>query len=143
MTQTEICAFEELKHHICEAPVLVSPMFGEPFRLYTDTSQFSVGSCLAQSDEHNVEHAVAYGSQKLTPTQCAWSTIEKEAYAVVCALKQFRPITFGSQISVFTDHNPLKYLAECAPKSAKLTRWALQYKNPMSLLITQRDQQIA
>ena len=125
MTQIEICAFEELKGLICEAPVLAAPRFGEPFRLYTEASQFSVGSCLAQTDEHNIQHAVAYGSQKLTPTQCAWSTIEKEAYAVVWALKRFRPIIFGSQISVFTDHNPLKYLAECAPKSAKLTRWAL------------------
>ena len=28
MTQTEICAFEELKRRVCEAPVLVSPRFG-------------------------------------------------------------------------------------------------------------------
>jgi len=125
MTQTEICAFEELKRHISEAPVLAAPRFGEPFRLYTDASQFSVGSCLAQTDKDNIEHAVAYGSQKLTPTQCAWSTIERESYAVVWALKRFRPIIFGSQISVFTDHNPLQYLSECAPKSAKLTHWAL------------------
>jgi len=125
MTQAEICAFEELKHRICNAPVLVAPRFGEPFRLYTDAGQISVGSCLAQTDEQNVEHAVAYGSQKLTAAQSAWSTIEREAYAVVWALKRFHSIIFGAQISVFTDHNPLKYLAECAPKSAKLTRWAL------------------
>lgn len=26
---------------------------------------------------------------------------------------------------MFSDHNPLTYLNDCAPKSAKLTRWAL------------------
>ena len=26
---------------------------------------------------------------------------------------------------VFTDHDPLSYLNECIPKSAKLTRWSL------------------
>ena len=31
---------------------------------------------------------------------------------------------FDASITVLTDHNPLKYLAE-SPKSAKLTRWAL------------------
>jgi len=80
-------------------------VFGEPFRLYIDASQFSVR--LAQTDMYNIGHAVAYGSQKLTQTQCAWSNIERDAYAVVWALKRFRPIIFGSQISVFTDHNPL------------------------------------
>ena len=28
-------------------------------------------------------------------------------------------------MTIFSDHNPLVYLRECAPKSAKLTRWAL------------------
>jgi len=28
-------------------------------------------------------------------------------------------------MTTFSDHNPLMYLRECAPKSAKLTRWAL------------------
>jgi len=58
-------------------------------------------------------------------TQCAWSVIEREAYAVVWALGRFRNIIFGAQISVFTDHNPLKYLNESMPKSAKLTSWSL------------------
>jgi len=68
---------------------------------------------------------VAFASHKLTATQCAWSVIEQEAYAVVWALGRFRNIIFGAQISVFTDHNPLKYLSESMPKSAKLTRWSL------------------
>ena len=66
-------------------------------------------------------------SQKLIPTQCAWATIEREAYAVglIWALSRFRDIVFGSHITIFVDHNPLKYLTERAPKSAKLTRWTL------------------
>jgi len=51
--------------------------------------------------------------------------IEREAFAIMWALKRFSNIVFGARITVFTDHNPLKYLAESAPKSAKLTRWAL------------------
>jgi len=38
---------------------------------------------------------------------------------------KFRTIIFGSHITVYLDHNPLRFLAECAPKTAKLTRWAL------------------
>ena len=71
MTEVEISAFEQLKRCIVEAPVLVAPKVGDPFRLYTDASQCSVGSCLAQTDEQGVEHAIACGSQKLTATQYA------------------------------------------------------------------------
>ena len=118
-------AFETLRQLVCEAPVLATPTPGQPFRLHTDASAISVGCQLSQCDDTGQEHPIAFASQKLTPTQCAWATIEREAYAVIWALSRFRDIVFGSHITIFVDHNPLKYLTERAPKSAKLTRWAL------------------
>ena len=41
------------------------------------------------------------------------------------ALGRFRNIIFGAPVTVFCDHNPLKYLTESAPKSAKLTSCSL------------------
>ena len=40
-------------------------------------------------------------------------------------LRKFRNFVFATEVTIFSDHNPLVYLRECAPKSAKLTRWAL------------------
>jgi len=57
------------------------------------------------------------------------STIEREAFAVIYALRKFRNFVFATEVTIFSDHNPLMYLRECAPKSAKLTRWALGSKN--------------
>jgi len=51
--------------------------------------------------------------------------LQKETYAVVWAITKFRTIIFGAHITVLSDHNPLRFLAECAPKSAMFTRWAL------------------
>ena len=68
---------------------------------------------------------MAFASAKLTSAQMTWSAIEREAYAVIFALKKFINIIFATKISIFSDHNPLMYLRECAPKSSKLTRWAL------------------
>jgi hypothetical protein len=62
---------------------------------------------------------------KLSMTQARWSTIEWEAFAVIWALRKFRSWLFLSKIIVFSDHNPLTFLTESAPKSAKLARWAL------------------
>ena len=62
---------------------------------------------------------------KLNATQSAWSTIEREAYAALVALQKYRNWIFGSEVTVHSDHNPLLYLTESAPKCAKLMRWAL------------------
>jgi len=122
---TEQRAFDTLRRLVCESPVCSVPVPGKPFNLYTDASAIMVGCQLAQCDDVGVEHPVAFASQKLTATQCAWSVIEREAFAIVWSLNRFRNIIFGSRITVFTDHNPLKFLSEGAPKSAKLTRWSL------------------
>ena len=39
-------------------------------------------------------------------------------------LRKFRNF-FATEVTIFSNHNPLMYLRECSPKSAKLTRWAL------------------
>ena len=123
--QEQEAAFLQLRNAMCASPVLRSPVYGQPFFLQTDASGSSVGCCLGQWDEVGDEHLIAYASQKLNRTQEAWAVIEREAYAVVWALNKYREIVFGAEITVFVDHNPLTYLCQSAPKSAKLTRWLL------------------
>ena len=71
------------------------------------------------------DRPLAFASQKLTETQMGWATVEREAYAATWALNRFRDIIYGAQITIYCDHNPLQYIRECAPKSAKLLRWSL------------------
>ena len=105
--------------------MLHSPKIGEPFVLHTDASRVAVGATLGQFDQNGVEQPLAFASHKLTGPQCAWSTIEREAYVIICALQKFRDTVFGSKILVMCDNNPLLYIRDCAPKSAKLLRWSL------------------
>jgi len=41
------------------------------------------------------------------------------------ALRKVKHWIFGSQVIIYSDHNPLYFVTETAPKSAKLMRWAL------------------
>jgi hypothetical protein len=84
-----------------------------------------VGGCLSQTGEDGAEHPIAFHSQKLSQSQMAWSTIEREAYSVIASLKKFNYIIFGAHVTVYSDHNPLTYIVGCASKSARLTRWSL------------------
>jgi len=80
---------------------------------------------LIQWTEDKREKPIAFASCKLTATQSAMSTIEREAYAVIYVLRKFRNFVFSTEVTIYSDHNPLMYLREYAPKSDKLTRWAL------------------
>ena len=118
-------SFDSIKHKLVTAPVLMIPDINKPFLVQVDASQYAVGSCISQRDDVGLEHPVAYGSQKLTDSQVKWATIEKEAYAVIWALKRFDTLLYGANIEIISDHNPLSYLVDNVSKSAKLTRWAL------------------
>jgi len=124
-TTTHQKAFDAMKKGLCEATKLHIIEYGQPCRILTDASEKSVRCCLVQWDASGAEKPIAFASAKLSPTQMRWSTIEREAYAVVFALRIFRNFVFGSKITIFSDHNRMLYLRECAPKSAKLTRWAV------------------
>ena len=109
LNSEQLQAFEDLKHALTVAPVLATPIF----------------ACLAQKQSDGNEKPISYASTKLTDTQRKWSVIEREGYAVIFGLRRFETYLIGAPIIIVTDHNPLKYIVECSPKSARLTRWAL------------------
>ncbi|GFW10584.1 retrovirus-related Pol polyprotein from transposon 17.6 [Trichonephila clavipes] len=76
-------AFQELKTALCGITELQVPDIEKPYYLHTDASQTVVGCCLGQLDGEDHIHAIAFGSQKLNPNQQKWSTIEREAYAII------------------------------------------------------------
>ena len=80
--------FDELKGRLCRAPCLSTSDVNKPWFLQCDASGVGVGACIGQYDSEGRERPVAYASQKLTLTQRAWSTIEREAYPAIWALKR-------------------------------------------------------
>ena len=64
-------------------------------------------------------------SHKLSDTQCRWSTIEKEAYAIHYSLQKLDHYLHGAEFIVRTDHKPLKYLLESPMQNRKVQMWAL------------------
>ena len=129
-------AYELLRSKLRSSHVLRIPRVGDPFVLHTDASGVAVGATLGQLDKDGVEHPLAFASHKLSGSQCSWSTIEREAYAIIWALDKFRDTVYGSKITVVCDHNLLQYIRDCAPKSAKCYFGHLHSKNLTSKLST-------
>ncbi|KFM71645.1 Retrovirus-related Pol polyprotein from transposon 17.6, partial [Stegodyphus mimosarum] len=118
-------AFKELKDALCTASSLYTPDIRKPFEINTDASLIGIGACLLQRDEYGKARPITFASQKLTSAQSKWSTIEREAYAIIWALDKFETWTYGNKILLHTENNPLKYLTEGIPRNARLQRWAL------------------
>ena len=101
-----------------------------PVRLYCDASSVGVGACLTHVYPDGAERPVAYASQVLSSSQRNYAQLEREAYAIVFAVKRFHMYLFGRPFVLVTDHQPLcKILGpkEAVPPlaAARLQRWAL------------------
>ena len=76
-------------------------------------------------DTNGVEPVIQYISHQFNLVQRRWATIEKEAFAVVCALQKLRPYLLGADFTVYTDHKPLKSLFTKEMANTKIQRWAV------------------
>ena len=58
--------------------MLAAPDFNKPWILLTDCSDTTMGVCLAQLDEHDIERSVAYASCNLSTAQKNYGVTDKE-----------------------------------------------------------------
>lgn len=126
-------AFDYLKDSLSVVPLLSYPDSNKPYTLYTDASDTCIGACLTQEIDGtecgipNVvnEKPIYYLSHKLSKTQCKWSVVEKEAYAIHFALQKLDYYLHNAEFVIKTDHKPLKYLLESPMQNKKIQLWAL------------------
>ena len=129
-------AFQKLKAVLMSKPVLDAPNFRKPFQLATDASDVGVGAVLLQMDDMGLLKPISYFSKKLNPHQRRYSTIEKECLGLVLAVQHFDVyISNSSEVTVFTDHNPLTFLERFRNKNQRLFRWSL-FLQPYGLKVT-------
>lgn len=120
-------SFERVKALLINSPVLSAPDFSTPFCLAVDASDTGAGAVLLQRDQDGVEHPVCYFSRKFNKHQRCYSTIEKEALALILAIQHF-DVYIGSvshPLIVYTDHNPLVFLSRMKNNNQRLMRWSL------------------
>ena len=120
-------ALDKLKRILTSSPVLVTPDYTKEFKLYVDSSDVGSGAALMQEDDNQLEHPVSYFSKKLNKHQRNYSTVEKEALALLLAVKHYDVYLSSSPfaIRVFTDHNPLVFVNRMKNDNQRLLRWSL------------------
>ena len=99
-------AFVKLKELLCTAPLLQPPDMSKPFITTTDASGYAVGGMLSQGKIES-DLPVAYTSRVLRGPELNYDTYEKEALAVIHAVRTLRTYVFGRKFTIVTDHQPL------------------------------------
>lgn len=99
----------------------------QPFSLYVDASKVGAGAVLMQMNEKGVDCAVSLFSKKFNSHQFNYFIIEKEALALIWALKHFEVYVGGgvSPLVVYTYHNPLTFLHSLQNPNQCLMHWCL------------------
>ena len=122
-TEVQEQAFQTLKQHVCVQPVLRLPDVSKPFVLQTDASAEGLGAILLQEVD-GVKHPVAYASKRLLPRERNYSTIEREAFAIIWGIQKFQRYLLGTHFLLETDHHPLQYLDTAKFQSSRIMRWS-------------------
>ncbi|XP_052471859.1 uncharacterized protein LOC128028630 isoform X2 [Carassius gibelio] len=113
--------------------VLAAPDHSQQFSIVVDASDVGAGAVLQQMGADDVEHPVCYFSKKFNTAQLKYSTIEKEALALVLAIQHFEVyLSSCYSILVYCDHNPLIFLNSMRNFNQRLMRWSL-YLQPYDL----------
>ena len=120
-------AFADVKTLLSNHPILRAPDFTRPFILACDASDVGAGAVLMQRQDNGIEHPVSYFSKKFDKAQRNYSVVEKELLALILALQHFAVYlpSYGPEITVYSDHHPLQFLAKFKNKNQRLTRWGL------------------
>jgi hypothetical protein len=106
-------AFQQLKQDLIKLPYLANPDLSKPHVLYTDASDDCIGACLTQftpspipGETQEVERPIYLLSHKLSRTQCRYSTIEKEAFAINYNLQKINHYLYNAEFKIKLTTNP-------------------------------------
>ena len=124
LPQSVKSSFEALKRELESAAVTtIEP--GVPLVVETDASESAIAASLNQNNR-----PVAFFSRTLTQSEKRHSSIEKEAYAIVEALKKWRHYLIGFPFKVLTDQRSISFMFDNAHKgkikNEKIQRWRLE-----------------
>lgn len=107
---------------IMEAPTLISPDYNE-FHIFSFSSEDTIAVVLLQIDEEGSEYLVAFFSKNLRDAKPRYDIIEKQAYALIKSLKDFRVYILHSKIIAYVPLAAIKYVLTQPDVDGRRAKW--------------------
>lgn len=100
-------AFNQLKKALSSELLLTHYNPNLEIIISSDASNKGIGACIQHKMSDNSIRPIAYASRSYQPAEKNYSQIEKEALAIIFAVKKFHKFIFGRKFTMQTDHKPL------------------------------------
>ena len=114
-------------------PILTYPDPNLPYVLFTDASKYAWACVLTQEKTHMVEgkeikilHPITYMSGLFRGSQMNWACLTKEAYAIYMSIKKLAYYLEDADITLRSDHLPLKKFLAKNTLNSKVNNWAIE-----------------
>ncbi|KAL3701750.1 hypothetical protein R1sor_019772 [Riccia sorocarpa] len=96
-----------------------------PFGLSNAPATFQSWGLLAQPQDPKVDLPIYFASRTLNNSEKDYTTTEREALAMVYAVKKFKPYLQGNKFVFFVDHQALTYIVNKVHITGRIARWLL------------------
>jgi len=116
-------AFEGIKTALTQAPVLTSPQFDKDFIIFSFASEHSITAFLLQKDDQGNERPIAFFSRALRDAPLKYQIMEKQAYALVKAIKNFRIYILYSHVISYVPSVVVKDILTQEGLEGKRGKW--------------------
>ena len=132
---SDICqrSFDLLEAMVSEEPILVYPDPSKPYVLFMDASKYAWSCVLTQEYIHEMDgktvkilHPISYPSGLFKGSQLNWACLIKEAYAIYMSIKKLYYYLVDADITLRSDHLPLKKFLHKNTLNSKVNNWAVE-----------------
>jgi hypothetical protein len=97
-----------VRTYISEATVLASPNYRKDFLIFSFASEHTLVTILLQKNEEGFKQPTTFFSKSLRDVELIYNIMEKQAYAMVKALKDFRTYVLHSKVIAYIPTSSIK-----------------------------------
>jgi hypothetical protein len=106
-------------------PVLIVPNWNVEFHVHTNASNFALVVMLGKNPNNTIDKPIYYVDKLMNSVERNCSTIEKEALAMIYAIRRFQHYLLGNSFTFFIDHQALLHLVNKPMVRSHIARWLL------------------
>ena len=105
---------------------MANPDYTKYIFIFSFSSEETIGVVLLQKNEEGNEHPIAFFSRALRDAEMKYDILEKQAYALVKALKAFRVYVLQSSIIAFVPSSSVKEILVQPDSDGKRGKWIVK-----------------
>lgn len=116
-------AFEDIKIALTKTLVLTSPKFDRDFMIFSFSYEHTIATVLLQNDDQGCEEPISFFSKALRDAPLKYQIMEKQAYALVNAIKDFRVYILYSHVIAYVPNAVVKDILTQEGIEGKRGKW--------------------